>query len=140
MYICVTEVDAKTKIMCTVAPQRNGPSLPTVKGLQFKWSDESTWPVELDKNGVYLRAPKYYCICDDDADVNVTGVLEVLTEDVWLERKEKEIAARKPHPSWVLVGDNWVAPIPRPYDALLNGGNVAYTWNEDTVSWVPVNN
>jgi hypothetical protein len=45
-HICVTEVDAVTKIPCTVEPQRTGPSMPEVKGLQFKWADKSTWPVE----------------------------------------------------------------------------------------------
>jgi hypothetical protein len=135
-FICVTEVDAKTKIPCTVEPQRNGPSMPEIKGWEYKWADESTWPVTVDSTGIYLRAPKYYGTCDDDADTNVSGVLEVLSESEWLSRKEIEILARKPYPSWVLVGNNWVAPISRPYDAILNGGNVAYRWDEETTSWV----
>jgi len=32
MYICITEVDAVTKIVCTAEPQRTGPSMPAVKG------------------------------------------------------------------------------------------------------------
>ena len=53
MYICVTEVDAITKIPCTVEPQRTGPSMPSVKGWQFKWSNDSTWPIELAPDGTY---------------------------------------------------------------------------------------
>jgi hypothetical protein len=75
-HIVLTEVDAKTKVPCTVEPQRTGPSMPKIKGLALDWVDKSTWPVELAPNGRYLRAPKYYGICDDDADVDVPGVLE----------------------------------------------------------------
>jgi hypothetical protein len=110
--------------------------MPNVKGLQIKWADKSTWPIELSADGTYLRAPKYYGICDDDADTAIDGVLEILTEAVWLERKDSEITARRPYPSWVLVGDEWVAPIPRPFDAILNGGNVRYQWDEATTNWI----
>lgn len=137
-YICVTEIDSKTGIPCTVEPQRNGPLFPKTKGWQFNWADESTWPVEISPNGTYLRAPKYYGTCDDDADTTIQGVLEVLSKEKWEELKQIEILARKPYPSWVLIGDNWVAPIPRPYDAIWNGGNVAYQWDEETVNWIPL--
>lgn len=140
MYICVTEVDAVTKIPCTVEPQRTGPSIPNVKGLKLEWSDRSTWPVELDPTGVYLRAPKYYGTCDDDADTSIAGVLEVLTEEDYFERKVAEYEARRPYPSWLWDEDahEWVAPIPRPADAIMNGGNVRYRWDEETVNWIPV--
>jgi hypothetical protein len=137
MHIVVTEVDKDTRVPCTVQPQRTGPSMPDVKGLKIIWQDRSTWPVSTDSTGTYLRAPKYYGTCDDDADTTVAGVLEVLSEAVWTERKDAEILARRPYPSWVLVGDEWVAPIPRPFDAILNGGNVRYQWDEATVNWVP---
>jgi hypothetical protein len=39
MYICITEVDAVTKIPCTVEPQRTGPSMPAVKGWTHIWHD-----------------------------------------------------------------------------------------------------
>jgi len=42
MYICITEVDAVTKIVCTSAPQRTGPSMTDIKGLQIIWQDKST--------------------------------------------------------------------------------------------------
>ena len=90
-YVCVTEVDAVTKIPCTVEPQRTGPSMPNVKGLAYSWDDRSTWPVNTNSEGTYLRAPKYYCTCDDDADTSIAGVLEVLTEDAWMVLKEQEL-------------------------------------------------
>ena len=138
MHICVTEVDAVTKISCTVEPQRTGPSMPDIKGLQIIWQDKSTWPVETATDGTYLRAPKYYATCDDDADITVSGVLEVLTEAQWNERKVIEHQARKPYPSWIGYLDTmtWGAPVSRPVDAMINGGNVRYEWDEATVSWV----
>ena len=141
MYICVTEVDSKTKIPCTVAPQQNGPSMPALKGLIIIWQNKSTWPVELASDGTYLSAPKYYGTCDDDADTTVAGVLEIMTEADWNTAKEAEHQARKPYPSWIGYPDTmtWGAPIPRPIDAIVNGGNVRYQWDEATVNWVSVN-
>jgi hypothetical protein len=139
MHIVVTEVDAVTKIPCTVEPQRTGPSMPAVKGLKIVWQDKSTWPVSTDSTGTYLRAPKYYGTCDDDADTTVAGVLEVLTEAVWNERRVTEHEATKPYPSWIGYLDTmtWSAPVARPVDAILNGGNVRYQWDEASLSWVP---
>jgi hypothetical protein len=31
----------------------------------------------------------------------------------------------------------WEPPVPRPADAILNGGNVAYQWDEATLNWIP---
>lgn len=140
MYICVTEVDAQTKIPCTAEPQRTGPSMPDVKGLAVVWWDKSTWPVELAEDGTYLRAPKYYGTCDDDADTTVPGVLEVLTEVEWNERRVAELEAMRPYPSWIGYLDTmtWGPPVPRPADAIMNGGNVRYQWDEATVNWVPM--
>ena len=139
MYICVTEVDAVTKIPCTIEPQRTGPSMPAVKGFQYKWADNSTWPVELAPNGTYLRAPKYYGTCDDDADTNIAGVLQVLTEQEYNTLRAAEHEARRPYPSWIGYSDTmtWGAPVPRPANAVINGGNVRYQWDEATVNWIP---
>lgn len=139
MYICVTEVDQTTKIPCTVEAQRTGPSLPNVKGLTILWQDKSTWPVEVSSEGVYLRAPKYYGTCDDDADTTVAGVLQVLTEEEYNTAKVAEHLARKPFPSWIGYLDTmtWGAPVPRPLDAIMNGGNVRYKWDEATLNWIP---
>ena len=142
MYICVTEVDAVTKIPCTIEPQRTGPSLPAVKGFEFKWQNSSTYPVELAPDGTYLRAPKYYGTCDDDADTTIAGVLQVLTEEEYNTLRAAEHEARRPYPSWIGYLDTmtWGAPVSRPIDARENGGNVTYIWNEDTVNWIQINN
>ena len=139
MYICITEVDAVTKIPCTVEPQRTGPSMPAVKGWKFIWADKSTWPVSTDSTGTYLRAPKYYGTCDDDADTTIAGVLQVLTEAEYNTLRTAEHEARRPYPSWIGYIDTmtWAAPVARPADAIINGGNVAYKWDEATVNWIP---
>ena len=140
MYICITEVDAVTKIPCTSAPQRTGPSMPAIKGLQIVWQDKSTWPVEVAQDGTYLRAPKYFGTCDADADLNVAGMLEVLTETEWDERRVTEHEATKPYPSWIgyLETMSWAAPVARPANAIMNGGDTRYQWDEATVNWVAV--
>ena len=140
MYICVTEVDAVTKIPCTVEPQRTGPSMPSVKGFQYKWQNSSTYPVSTNATGTYLRAPKYYGTCDDDADTSIAGVLQVLTEEEYNTLRAEEHEARRPYPSWIGYLDTmtWGAPVPRPADAIMNGGNVRYQWDEATVNWIPL--
>lgn len=132
MYICVTEVDAKTKIPCTIEPQRTGPSMPDVKNFQSIWQDRSTWPISCNSEGVYLRAPKYYGTCDDDADTSTAGVLEVLTEAEYNQRKYDEFYARQPYPSWVWNAETltWLSPVPYPNDGK------QYYWNEETTSWI----
>jgi len=140
MYICVTEVDAVTKIPCTQEPQRTGPSMPAVKGLKINWANKSTWPVELAPDGTYLRAPLYYGTCDDDADTSIAGVLNILSEEEFNSLRLAELEALRPYPSWIGYIDTmtWGPPIPRPRDAILNGGNVRYQWNEETINWVPM--
>lgn len=138
MYICITEVDAVTKIVCTAEPQRTGPSMPAIKGWTHLWHDSSTWPVPTASDGTYLRAPRYYGTCDADADLNIAGVLQVLTEAEFNAAKVAEHEARKPYPSWIGYLDTmtWAAPVARPADAVMNGGNVRYKWDEATVNWV----
>ena len=139
MYICITEVDAVTKIPCTVEPQRTGPSMPAVKGWTHLWHDSSAWPVATSSNGTYLSAPKYYGTCDDDADTSIAGVLQVLTEEEYNAARAAEHEARRPYPSWIGYSDTmtWTAPVARPADAIMNGGNVRYQWDEATVNWIP---
>tara|TARA_R110002126_G_scaffold10949_3_gene50150 strand:- start:2775 stop:3122 length:348 start_codon:yes stop_codon:yes gene_type:complete len=113
--------------------------MPAVKGWVYIWHDQSTWPVELASDGTYLRAPKYYGTCDDDADTTLAGVLQVLTETEFNAAKVVEHEARKPYPSWIGYPDTmtWGAPVARPVDAVMNGGNVRYQWDEATVNWIP---
>jgi hypothetical protein len=113
--------------------------MPAVKGLVNVWQDRSTWPVELALDGTYLRAPRYYGTCDDDADTTIAGVLQVLTEAEYTTLRTAEHEARRPYPSWIGYPDTmtWSAPVARPVDAIMNGGNVPYQWDEATVSWIP---
>ena len=113
--------------------------MPAVKGYMHLWHDSSTWPVSTDATGTYLRAPKYYGICDDDADTTIAGVLQVLTEAEYTAARTAEHEARRPYPSWVGYLDTmtWAAPVARPADAVMNGGNVRYQWDEATVNWIP---
>jgi hypothetical protein len=113
--------------------------MPEVKGLTHVWQDKSTWPVELASDGTYLRAPKYYGTCDDDADTTIAGVLQVLTEEEYNTLRLSELEARRPYPSWIGYIDTmtWGPPVPRPADAIMNGGNVRYQWDEASLSWVP---
>jgi hypothetical protein len=138
MYICITEVDAVTKIICTAEPQRTGPSMPALKGYTHLWHDSSTWPVATAPDGTYLRAPRYYGTCDDDADTTIAGVLQVLTEAEYTTLRTAEHEARRPYPSWIGYLDTmtWAAPVARPADAVMNGGNVRYQWDEATVNWI----
>lgn len=140
MYICITEVDAITKIVCTAEPQRTGPSMPAIKGWTHLWHDSSNWPVSTAPDGTYLRAPRYYGTCHDDADTTLAGVLQILTEEEFNAAKVSEHEARKPYPSWIGYLDtmSWSAPVARPANAIMNGGNVAYQWDEATVNWIPM--
>ena len=133
-HIVITEVDAKTKVPCTVEPQRTGPSMPKIKGLVLDWVDKSTWPVALNADGSYQRAPKYYGTCDDDADTSIAGVLEVISEAEWLQRKRDEFYARQPYPSWAFDEATLVWSSPAPYPA----DGKTYRWDEPTTSWVEV--
>ena len=139
MFICITEVDAVTKIVCTDEPQRTGPSMPEIKGFVHTWHNSSAWPIKTASDGTYLSAPRYYGTCDDDAYTSVAGVLQVLTQAEYDALKVVEHEARKPYPSWIGYSDTmtWAAPIARPADAVINGGNVRYQWDEATVNWIP---
>jgi hypothetical protein len=108
--------------------------MPNLKGLIILWQDRSTWPVEVAPTGVYLRAPKYYGTCDDDANLTVAGVLEELSEVEWMRRKHDEFYARQPYPSWVWNSFDltWSSPIPYPENAELG----VYSWDEKTLTWV----
>jgi hypothetical protein len=91
MYICVTHVDNLTKIPCYERPMRNGPSFPNLKGLKIEWSDESNWPL-LHPD----LFPKFYGTCDDDADTDIMGVIQILTKEEYDLQYKAEISQRMP--------------------------------------------
>lgn len=132
-YICITEIDCQTKVLCTVAPQQTGPSLPALKGLILDWANYSAWPIKVNSSGIYLNAPRYYGTCDDDADLSVNGVLEVLTEQEWMQRKHDEFYARRPYQSWIWNAETFVWSSPIPYPP--NAEEWEYRWDEETTSW-----
>jgi len=131
MFIVLTQVDKKTKQPCTKAQMANGPGFPAVNNLAIQFQNESEWPVKTDANGIYLTAPEYYGICDDDSFTGFPGVLEVITTEAeFSTRKRDEYYARKHLDGFVFNETSlvWESPIPYPDD----GAN--YTW--DGSDWV----
>ena len=140
IYIAITYIDASSGVVCTAAPMRVGPAYPQIKNLNVEWADQSTWPILTTAEGAHTRAPLFFGTCDDDADLSVPGVVATHTAEEYQALKTVEHLARKPpYPSW--IGDldtmTWVAPVPRPADAIMNGGNVRYQWDEATLNWIP---
>ena len=70
-YLSWTYVDAQTGIPCLIAPTRNGPANPAVKGLAFGFALESRYPTAY---------PVFYGTCDDDAETDIPGVLAVIDQ------------------------------------------------------------
>lgn len=84
-FICLTQVDARTKIPCLKEPMRHGPAFPAVKGLEIEWANESAWPSSV---------PRYFGICDDDAETSVPGVLQILEPEEYERLQAEELDAR----------------------------------------------
>lgn len=81
MHICITHIDAVTKIPCNIAPMAHGPAFPDVKGLQLVWANETEWPTDY---------PLFYGTCDIDADTSLDGVVKVLSEEEYLRLRSTE--------------------------------------------------
>lgn len=81
MYICITHIDALTGIPCTIEPMARGPAFPNIKGLTVMFANESEWPT---------YTPLFYCICEDDADINIPGVIKILSQSEYDTEKLKE--------------------------------------------------
>jgi hypothetical protein len=69
-HITFTHVDSETGVPGDIAPMRNGPAFPAIKGLVYLFALESLYPT---------TKPVFYGTCDDDADLRVPGVLHVVT-------------------------------------------------------------
>ena len=74
-YIAVTHVDKLTKIPCFKEPMKRGPVFPDVKGLNVEWWDASRWPIQHPDD-----YPCFYGTCDDDADLEIDGVMRVFED------------------------------------------------------------
>jgi hypothetical protein len=85
MYICVTYVDAATKIPCNVAPMSTGPAYPDLQNLNIEFWNESAWPTNY---------PLFYGICSDDIDPQTPGIVNILTKDQYDNARDAEFAAR----------------------------------------------
>jgi len=88
MYICVTHVDSVTKISCELAPMAHGPSFPDIKGFKIEFANQHEWPTDV---------PKFYGKCDDDADLDVSGFLNTLTEEEYYQEREKDSHIKAMH-------------------------------------------
>jgi len=74
-YIAVTYVDRITGIPGFKKPMKKGPAHPNVKGLNIEWWDSSRWPIQHPDD-----YPLFYGTCDDDADLDIDGVMKVFED------------------------------------------------------------
>ena len=132
IYLSITQIDAVTGIICTAEPMRTGPSYPQIKNCDIVWCDKSTWPITTTAEGAHTRAPLFFGTCDDDAVINIPGVVATYTAEEYQALKTAEHQARKPYPSWVGNEETmtWDSPTPYPQD------DKNYYWDEPSVSWV----
>jgi hypothetical protein len=75
-YIAVTYVDKKTGVPGFKEPMKRGPVHPEVKGLNIEWWDASRWPIQHPDD-----YPLFYGTCDDDADLDISGVMRVFEDN-----------------------------------------------------------
>lgn len=85
MYICVTYVDAATKIPCNVAPMSTGPSYPVLQDLNIEFWNESVWPTNY---------PLFYGTCADNIDTSTPGIVSILTKEQYDNTRDVEFEAR----------------------------------------------
>ena len=90
MYICLTKINANTGDIPKAGEKIKVTNLPDVKGFNLVWENSSQYPIPAG------GLPKYYGTCDDDADININGVLEVLTQEEYDELYRIELDSRIP--------------------------------------------
>lgn len=136
IYLSITQIDASTGIICTAEPMRTGPAYPQIKNCNIVWCNKSTWPIPTTSTGAHTRAPLFFGTCDDDAVINIPGVVATYTAEEYQALKTAEHQARKPYPSWIGNEETmtWEAPTPYP------DNGKGYTWDEPTISWIEVTN
>jgi len=132
IYLSITQIDAVTGIICTAEPMRTGPAYPQIKNCNIIWCNKSTWPIATTAEGAHTVAPLFFGTCDDDAVINIPGVVATYTAEQYQALKTAEHQARKPYPSWVGNEETmtWDSPTPYPQD------DKDYYWDEPSVSWV----
>ena len=85
-YLTFTHVDAVTGVPVFDAPAANGPVFPAVDGLVFLWARESKFPTPI---------PEFFGTCPVGVNVDVPGVLAVLSEADFETLRQEELAARE---------------------------------------------
>lgn len=132
MFIQVTYIDSVTKIPCAKAPMLNGPTLPSVRGLAGVFGVMSNMSIVINSDSYYETSPVFYGICDDDADLSLSGVIKEITKEEYDAAREAEYLARQPYPSW--IGNfntlDWRPPVEIPHD------DTPYHWDEQSQSWI----
>jgi hypothetical protein len=76
-YIKFTYVDSITNISIKKEFSINGPKFPEIENLEFKWQNIYNYPIDV---------PEFYGTCNDSADINVEGILDVLTEEKYAQQ------------------------------------------------------
>ena len=94
MFVCVTNVDAITGIVCTQEPMKNGPAIPKLSGWNFEFANLSIFPIECETDGSYTVAPLYYGTCDNNANMNVPGIVKSMTKAEFEKARDDEMDAR----------------------------------------------
>jgi hypothetical protein len=94
MYVCVTNVDAITGIVCTQEPMKNGPAIPKLSGWNFEFANSSAHPIQCDADGSYKAAPLYYGTCDNNVNMDIPGIVKSLTKAEFEKARDAEMKAR----------------------------------------------
>ena len=81
MHVIVTHVDSITKLAADVEPLANGPSMPDIEGFRLIWWNQSEWPTDM---------PLFYGTYEEDADLAISGVIGVISEEDSFAKRESE--------------------------------------------------
>lgn len=104
MYICITYIDAATKIPCNIAPMFTGPMYPELQDLTVEFWNESVWPTNF---------PLFYGTCNDNIDTTTPGIISILTRQQYENIKIAEFDARvnnvKNRATQILTNTDWTA-------------------------------
>ena len=87
-YIKFTYVDKLTEQSVSKQPARNGQTLPNIEGLNYDFALQSKWPVS-------KTHAELFGTCLDSSNIDISGVLEKITETEYNEIKQQELVARK---------------------------------------------
>ena len=86
MKLKYTYVDTQTRVPCNEEPMRNGPSMPAVAGLEFRFANESAWPTAV---------PLFFGVAPEGSDPLTPGVLAVLSDEEFVAAEAAEMGARR---------------------------------------------